>query len=106
VWRYPWPPAYYYFKAKRIDKQYDLDKIVISELQAEPWSKGDNITEMDLIDQFNLFNRQDLVNNLEYVKRSGFDQAYLWGVEWWYWLKEKKGRPEFWNEAKLIWQKD
>lgn len=105
VWRYPWPPAYYYFKARRIGKKFDLDKIVVSELQAEPWAKGDErIIDMPLWEQFNLFSRNDFMKNLDYVSRAGFKEAYLWGVEWWYWLKKEKNRPEFWNEARLIWQ--
>ena len=105
VWRYPWPPAYYYFKAKRISKKYNLDKIIVSELQAEPWTKGGvNIREMKIWDQFDTFDLDDFRSNLEYVKRAGFRESYLWGVEWWYWLKKEKNHPEFWNEAKLIWQ--
>ena len=105
VWRYPWPPAYYYFKAKRIDRKYELQKIIVSELQAEPWTKGDeDIRQMKMWDQFNMFNRGDFRKNLEYVRRAGFKEAYLWGAEWWYWLKKEQNRPEFWNEAKLIWQ--
>jgi len=104
VWRYPWPPAYYYYKANKIQKKYNLDKIIVSELQAEPWSTGKNITQMDLKEQLNLFNRNDFENNLEYVKRAGFDEVYLWGVEWWYWLKKEQNMGEFWNVAKLIWQ--
>jgi hypothetical protein len=25
--------------------------------------------------------------------------------EWWYWLKEKQGKPEIWQEAKKLFQK-
>ena len=106
VWRYPWPPAYYHFKAKRIERQYQLDKIIVSELQAEPWASGEeSLAFMPVADQLNLFSRNDFGKNLEYVKRAGFDEAYLWGVEWWYWLKKEQNMPQFWNEAKLIWQK-
>ncbi len=106
VWRYPWPPAYYYFKAKKIKAKYDLQKVIVAELQAEPWSKGQPITQMSLWDQFSLFDSNDFRNNLDYVKRAGFEEAYLWGVEWWYWLKQVKNEPIFWNQAKLIWQTD
>ena len=105
IWRYPWPPAYYYFKAKHIKNKYHLSKVIVSELQAEPWAKGEeNIIDMNLVDQLNLFNKNDLQNNLKYVRQAGFDEAYLWGVEWWYWLKKVKNRSDFWDEAKLIWQ--
>ena len=85
--------------------KYHLKQVIVSELQAEPWAKGKkNITQMSLIDQLNLFNINDFQNNLKYAKRAGFQQAYLWGVEWWYWLKKVKNRNNFWNAAKLIWQ--
>jgi len=28
--------------------------------------------------------------------KTNFDEQYLWGVEWWYYLREK-GHPEIWN---------
>jgi hypothetical protein len=37
---------------------------------------------------------------LEYTRQSGFYKAYLWGVEWWYWRKEKFEDDKFWNHAK------
>ncbi len=104
AWRYPWPPAYYYFKAKKIKANYHLQKVIVAELQAEPWSRGKPITQMSLWDQLSLFDLNDFNNILDYVHRAGFNEAYLWGVEWWYWLKEVKHEPAFWNRAKLIWQ--
>jgi len=107
VWRYPLPPVFYYLKAKRINKQYDLRKIIVSELQAEPWFPVDqDITYVSLYDQFNSFSLKDFENNLEYVKAAGFGESYLWGVEWWYWLAKVKDRPEFWRQAITIWQKE
>jgi len=45
---------------------------------------------------------QDKTMNLErfkgiikYTEQTGFDEAYLWGAEWWYWLKTKQEKPEF-----------
>lgn len=105
VWRYPWPPAYYHYKMQRIDKKYELDKIIVSELQAEPWTVGEeNITEMSELDQMHLFGLSDLEDNLAYVRQAGFSEAYLWGVEWWYWLAKEEGNDKFWQRAKLIWQ--
>ncbi len=103
VWRYPWPPAYYYFKAKNIKSDYDLEKVVVAELQAEPWGKGKPIIEMEIFEQKNMFSLADFENSLEYMERAGFREAYLWGVEWWYWLKQH-GEESYWNRAKLIWQ--
>jgi len=30
------------------------------------------------------------------------DTIYLWGSEWWYWLKEKQNDPKIWEEAKNL----
>ncbi len=103
VWRYPWPPAYYYYKAKKIKKKYNLKKIIVAELQAEPWATGVSLSQMKLEDQLLNFSLDDFKNNLNYVRRAGFSEAYLWGAEWWYWLK-LKGQPQFWQQAKKIWQ--
>jgi hypothetical protein len=45
-------------------------------------------------------NPEHLRENLAFVQRTGFDEAYLWGVEWWYWLKETQGEPSMWEEGK------
>ena len=29
-------------------------------------------------------------------------EFYLWGAEWWYWMKEKQNKPEIWDEAKKL----
>jgi len=108
IWRYSWPPAYYYYKAQNIKNHYPkVNQVIVSELQAEPWSaNGANITLFSIKDQFKLFSPGDFQRNLEYVKKAGFPQAYLWGVEWWYWLKFEKNKPEFWDIAKEIWQNE
>ncbi len=33
------------------------------------------------------------------LKKIEFLEAYLWGGEWWYWLKVKHGDDRIWNEA-------
>lgn len=106
IWRYPWPPAYYYFKAERVKtKNLGISQVVVSELQAEPWNiNGENITHFKVSQQYKLFGLSDFRRNLKFVKKAGFPRAYLWGVEWWYWLKVEKNEPDFWNAAKAIWQ--
>ncbi len=103
-WRYPWPPAYYRWHADLIQKFYPVQQIIISELQAEPWPPGKHILQTFLEDQFKSFDLQRLKSNIVYTKRAGFPQVYLWGVEWWYWLKEKQNHPEFWLEVKKTFQ--
>jgi len=101
---YPYPPAFYQLHAKLIKMLFPhLTKVIISEFQFEPWARIDMV-DLDIAEQYKSFNLKRFNKNLEFIKRSGFNEVYLWGVEWWYWLKEKKGIGDFWEKAKLIWK--
>jgi hypothetical protein len=45
---------------------------------------------------------EQLQKNISYAKRTGLDTFYLWGSEWWYWLKEEKGESQIWQEIKKL----
>ena len=34
---------------------------------------------------------------IDFARRTGFSEIYLWGVEWWYWLKEEQRDVRFWD---------
>jgi len=38
---------------------------------------------------------------IDFAKKTGFDEQYLWGAEWWYWMKTQ-GNDEYWNHAKEL----
>ncbi|MCX6702634.1 MAG: hypothetical protein NTW60_02095 [Candidatus Wolfebacteria bacterium] len=98
---YPLPPQYFWFKANLLHIFYPNKPIVISELQGEPWlTKMLYETSLDL--QFSKMNLNDFRDNILYTKTVGFPEAYLWGSEWWYWLKTKQNHPEFWQAAKEL----
>jgi len=40
--------------------------------------------------------------NIEFAKKTGLKEFYLWGSEWWYWMKEIQKQPEIWDEAKKL----
>lgn len=65
----------------------------ITELQAEPWIPGRYgfIGAVPLAEQYRSLNIDLLKNNIAYAARIGVPRAYLWGAEWWYWLKMKYG---------------
>jgi hypothetical protein len=46
-----------------------------------------------------------LVANVDYARQVGFHDIYLWGGEWWYWMKVKKEYPAVWETAKELFQK-
>ncbi|HLD27248.1 MAG TPA: beta-galactosidase [Patescibacteria group bacterium] len=98
---YPWPPAYYHLKSRLIKLFTGFDKIFVSELQMEPWLPMPMLlTSFD--DQRKSMNPEIFNKNISYIKRTGLSPVYLWGAEWWYWLK-KQGDDGIWNEAGKIW---
>ena len=42
------------------------------------------------------------VEMMEFSRQTGFEEFYLWGVEWWYWEKETQNNPRIWNKAKEL----
>jgi len=98
---YPFPPVYYWRKAKLIEFFFKK-KVIIGELQAEPWCKN-LIYNCDLKEQEITMDFKKFKENIDFAKKTGLDTIYLWGVEWWYWLKEK-GDERILNEAKTLFQ--
>ena len=74
---------------------------IIVELQAEPWSQI-SLEQTSFEDQAKSMDPKKFREIVDYAERSGFSEAYFWGVEWWYWMKEKKHMPEMWEQAKLV----
>jgi len=98
---YPFPPVYYWRKAKLIEFFFKK-KVIIGELQAEPWCKN-LIYNCDLKEQEITMDFKKFKENIDFARKTGIDTIYLWGVEWWYWLKEK-GDESILNEAKTLFQ--
>ncbi len=97
-WHYPLPAWYYRLKAALISPW--VDKTIISELQMEPWGpKG--LADMTLAETQVSFNQQNFRDNIQFFKKVGFSEAYLWGVEWWYKAKVM-GDDSLWREAQNL----
>jgi len=97
---YPFPPTFYWRKAKYIEKIFDKEVICV-ELQAEPWGPK-LLYDSPLEEQEKTMNLEQFTENIEFAKKTGLDTFYLWGSEWWFWLREKQNKPEIWNEAKKL----
>lgn len=97
---YPLPPAHYYLKSRLIKLITGEDKVFVSELQMEPWLPMPILlTSFD--EQKKSMNPEIFNKNIDYIKRTGLSPVYLWGAEWWYWLKTQ-GDDSIWNEAKKL----
>jgi len=99
--KYPIPAVFYYKRAKLVKWLTGVKRAIIVELQAEPWSPS-AINETAVWKQAKSMDLDKFKGIIDYARRTGFDEAYLWGVEWWYWKKEQ-GNNALWQEAKKLW---
>jgi hypothetical protein len=97
---YPFPPNYYWRKAKIIQKLFNKEVIVV-ELQAEPWGPK-LLYDSPIEEQKKTMNLEQFKKNINFARKTGLKEFYLWGGEWWYWLKIKQNQPEIWEEAKNV----
>lgn len=75
-------------------------KTIIVELQAEPWLAGGDSAQ-NLNDQLKQFSLERMKSYLDYARKTGFDEMYLWGVEWWYFMAAH-GYPEYLDYAETL----
>jgi hypothetical protein len=98
---YPIGPRFFQFKYYLNKIITGQSKAIVIELQAEPWISGWT-TGCPLEEQFKSMNSEKLVDNVVFARKVGFPEIYLWGVEWWYWLKVEKNHPELWDTAREL----
>lgn len=99
---YPLRPWFYRAKSTVVRKFFapTNKKTIIAELQTEIWA-GEPIMNIPIETQIKRFSLDQLKNTIDYTRRTGFDEAYLWGAEWWYYLA-KNGHPEYLEYAKTL----
>ena len=96
---YPLPPSFFRFKRAVTELVVGKKPMIVVELQGEPWSR-EATSKLTIEDHYETMNPEMFREVLDYASKTGFDTFYLWGVEWWYWLKETQGKPEMWEVAK------
>jgi len=101
---YPLPPWFYRKKANLVNRFVTIEKLIVVELQAEPWAGKDFIADTPVPKQYRSMNPQQFRENIQYAKEAGISEVYLWGAEWWYWMKEIKGDATIWEEARKLWE--
>jgi len=90
----------YRFKAGMVELTHPGKPIMIAELEAEPWTTA-GIPNTPIPEQFQTMSMDHFNTILAHARGTGFSPQYLWGVEWWYWMKQH-GHPEFWQRAKQL----
>lgn len=96
-WRVTFPLPARLYGLQALSVSYLTQQVVISELQAEPWLTQ-QYTDYTPAQAAALFTPDELLKNLRYAHTSGIKEISLWGVEWWYYLKQN-GEPALWQSA-------
>ncbi|TXH02079.1 MAG: hypothetical protein E6P95_00590 [Candidatus Moraniibacteriota bacterium] len=98
---YPIGPNFFRMKEWLVRFLTKQENFMVIELQAEPWANG-WVANVPLAEQFITMNEELLEKNVTYARQVGFQDIYLWGGEWWYWLKTKKDYPAVWEKGKEL----
>ena len=94
------PPWFYRFKEQFATLLYGNKETILIELSAEPWLLAP-ITEVDLETQFTRMDLEKFNDILDYAAATRYEKQYLWGAEWWYWLR-LQGYNDMWDRGKEL----
>ena len=96
-------PSFYKTKKNIMSIMFGRRESFLIELSLEPWLIAPAI-ETPLEIHFNRMDVNKFNEIIRFAKRTGFESQYLWGVEWWYWMKNQ-GHGEFWEGARELLEK-
>ncbi|NMB91677.1 hypothetical protein GYA37_02405 [candidate division WWE3 bacterium] len=97
---FQYPLSHWTYKIKANLVGVPMDKIIITELQGEPWGPGIN-SELSDEERDKTMSKNDFLSTISYAQKSGFKDLYLWGVEWWY-FEKLQGNSFYWDTAKAL----
>lgn len=100
-WRYPIGPNFFKIKQLIIKLFAHQNNAIVIELQGEPWVQGWT-TSAPIETQLASMNPNVLLDNVQFAKKTGMREVYVWGVEWWYWMKTAQNDPSLWEAAKKL----
>lgn len=98
--RYPITPAFFRIKHNFVKLIIGKKPVMVIELSTEPWLLQP-IIETPVEVQFDRMGIEKFNEMINFSSKTGFDTFYLWGAEWWYWLRQK-GYPEHWERAREL----
>jgi hypothetical protein len=86
---------FYNFKRLLMTVMFGKKPVYLIETSMEPWLVN-SIPDSSIEEQLEFMNVERLRDVIDFSSKIRFDEQYLWGVEWWYYLEEK-GHPEILN---------
>lgn len=97
-------PAWFYrAKDNLMRLRYGAQETMLIELAAEPWLT-EPITDVPVTVQLSRMDLSMIQDTVQYATRTRYEKQYLWGGEWWYWLKTKHDRPAIWDWATTLYE--
>ncbi len=99
---YPLPPSLYRAKLAFVELLSGERKpAIIAELALESWTPQAT-RDTPLSEQLSRMNLQIFDETIQYAAETGFPEQYVWGAEWWYYLKKTHDYPELWERGKEL----
>lgn len=96
---YPTEPGFFRFK-RNISRFFARpEKWLVIELQAEPWGP-EPFENLSKEERDKTMSYKKFLDIIEFSRKTGFQEFYLWGAEWWYWEKKVNGEERFWDTAR------
>lgn len=93
-------PAWFYKLRAVCIESLKNRPVFIHELQAEPWLET-TLLDVPLDAQLERMNPAIFQQITGYAYQTGVKRADLWGLEWWYWLKQQ-GYSDMWEAAREL----
>ncbi len=99
--RNPFLPGFYSFRSNLLNLfTQEKKESIIAELSLEPWLDKSILQEKIDIQKHRMsYEKFDTV--IDFAKKTGMETQYLWGVEWWYYMK-LQGDSWYWERVKQL----
>lgn len=91
------PPWFYRAKENIMALVHGEKETFLIELSLEPWLL-EPVTAVPVEVQYSRMDIQKFNEIIEYAKDTRYEKQFLWGGEWWYWLREQ-GHTEMWDRG-------
>jgi hypothetical protein len=98
---FKYPLAHWTYKIKADFAGVPYQKVIVTELQAEPWGPGIN-NQLTENEKDKTMSKNKFLATINYAQKAGFSDLYFWGAEWWLWEKDYNENPYFFETAKAV----
>jgi hypothetical protein len=99
--RYPMGPGLFRAKQNVLEFFMGEKRTMLIELGLEPWLPKP-IVHASLEEQMNRMGYDKFTEAIDFAKRTGFDEQYLWGAEWWYYMRTVHNDSRYWDRAREL----